>query len=107
MDRKYKVDIDSDKENDEGNNSKDDGKFDPIPIKNTSSKLLLVYQSPDMKRLHLRYEGNLILLGATYKTCKYSLLLFFLDIQTNLITKLLLFLLRKKKHLKCYRKFYK
>ena len=83
MDRKYKVDIDSDKENDEGNNSKDDGKFDPIPIKNTSSKLLLVYQSPDMKRLHLRYEGNLILLGATYKTCKYSLLLFFLDIQTN------------------------
>ena len=103
MDRKYKVDIDSDKENDEGNNSKDDGKFDPIPIKNTSSKLLLVYQSPDMKRLHLRYEGNLILLDATYKTCKYSLLLFFLDIQTNLITKLLLFLLRKKKHLKCYR----
>ena len=83
MDRKYKVDIDSDKENDEGNNSKDDGKFDPIPIKNTSSKLLFVYQSPDMKRLHLRYEGNLILLDATYRTCKYSLLLFFLDIQTN------------------------
>ena len=61
-----------------------------------------VYQSPDMKRLHRRYGDNLVWLDATYKTCKYSLLLFFLDIQTNLINKLLLFLLRKKKHLKCY-----
>ena len=73
MDRKYKVNIDSDKENDEENNNKDDDKFDPIPIENTSSKLLLVYQSPNVKRL----------LDATYKTCKCSLFLFFLDIQTN------------------------
>ena len=36
-----------------------------------------------MKRLHRRYGGNLVWLDATYKTCKYSLLLFFLDIQTN------------------------
>ena len=42
-----------------------------------------VYQSPDMKRLHRRYGDNLVWLDATYKTCKYSLLLFFLDIQTN------------------------
>ena len=103
MDIKYKVDIDSDEETDEENNNEDDVKFDPIPIENTYSKLFFVYQSPDMKRLHRRYGGNLVWLDATYKTCKYSLLLFFLDIQTNLITKLLLFLLRKKKHLKCYR----
>ena len=29
------------------------------------------------------YGGSLILLDATYKTRKYSLFLFFLDIQTN------------------------
>ena len=83
MDRKYKVDIDSDKENDEENNNEDDDKFDPIPIENTSSKLLFVYQSPDAKRLHRRYGGNLILLDATYKRRKYSLPLFFVDIQTK------------------------
>ena len=83
MDRKYKVDIDSDKENGEENNNEDDDKFDPIPIENTSSKLLFVYQSPDAKRLHRRYGGNLILLDATYKRRKYSLPLFFVDIQTK------------------------
>ena len=83
MDKKYKVDIDSDKENDEENINEDDDKFDPMPIENTSSKLLLVYQSPDVKRLLRHYGGNLILLEATYKICKYSLFLFFLDIQTN------------------------
>ena len=36
-----------------------------------------------MKRLLRHYGDNLILLDATYKTCKYSLFLFFLDIQTN------------------------
>ena len=44
MDKKHKVDIDSDKENDEENNKEDDDKFDPMPIENSSSKLLLVYQ---------------------------------------------------------------
>ena len=83
MDKKYKVDIDSDKENDEENINEDDNKFDPMPIENTSSKLLLVYQSPNVKRLLRHYGGNLILLEATYKICKYSLFLFFLDIQTN------------------------
>ena len=83
MDKKYKVDIDSDKENDEENINEDDDKFDPMPIENTSSKLLLVYQSPNVKRLLRHYGGNLILLDATYKTCKYSLFLFFLDIQIN------------------------
>ena len=97
MDRKYKVDIDCNKENDEENNNEDDGKFDPIPVENTSSNLLLVL---------CHYGGSLILLDATYKTPKYSLFLFFLDIQTN-VTKLLLFLLRKKKHLKFYGKCYK
>ena len=81
--RKYKVVSDSDKENNEEKNNEDDDKFDPIPIESTSSKLLFVYQSPDMKRLHRRYGGNLILLDTTYKICKYLLLLFFLDIQTN------------------------
>ena len=87
MDRKYKLDIDSDKENDEGNSNKDDNKFDPIPIEqtvsNTSSKLLLVYQSPNVKRLLRHYGGTLILLDTAYKICKYSLFLFFLDIQIN------------------------
>ena len=83
MDRKYKVDIDNDKENDEENNNEDDDKFDPITIENTSSKLLFVYLSPDVKRLHRRYGGNLILLDATYKRRKYSLPLFFVDIQTK------------------------
>ena len=44
MDKKHKVDIDSNKENDEENNKEDDDKFDPMPIENSSSKLLLVYQ---------------------------------------------------------------
>ena len=83
MDKKYKVDIDSDKENDEENINEDDDKFDPMPIENTSSKLLLVYQSPNVKRLLRHYGGNLILLDVTYKTHEYSLFLFFLDIQTN------------------------
>ena len=65
MDRKYKVDIDSDKQNDKENNNEDDGKSDPIPIENSSSKLFFVYESPDMKRLHCRYGDNLILLDAT------------------------------------------
>ena len=39
MDRKYKVDIDSDKQNDKENNNEDDDKSDPIPIENSSSKL--------------------------------------------------------------------
>ena len=67
MDKKYKVDIDSDKENDEENINEDDDKFDPMPIENTSSKLLLVYQSPNVKRLLRHYGGNLILLEATYQ----------------------------------------
>ena len=83
MDRKEKVDIDSDEEKDEENNNEYDDGFDPIPIGNTSSKLLIVYQSPDMKRLYRRYGRNLILLDAAYKTRKYSLPLFFLVIQTN------------------------
>ena len=83
MDRKYKVDIDCDKQNGEENNNEDDDKFDPISIENTSSKLLLFYQSPNVKRILRHYGGNLILLDATYKTHKYSLFLFFLDIQTN------------------------
>ena len=84
MDRKEKVDIDSDEENDEDNNYEDDDEFDPVPIENTSSKLLFAYQSLDMKRLYRHYGGNLILLDATYKTCKYSLPLFFLVIQANI-----------------------
>ena len=51
MDRKYKVDIDCDKQNGEENNNEDDDKFDPISIENTSSKLLLFYQSPNVKRI--------------------------------------------------------
>ena len=83
-----KVYIDSDKENDKENNNENDDKFDPMPFENTSSKLLLVYQSPNVKRLLRHYGGNLILLDATYKTCKYSLFLFFLDIQTNVNTRI-------------------
>ena len=40
MDRKYKVDIDSDKENDEEKNNEDDDIFDTIPFENTSRKLV-------------------------------------------------------------------
>ena len=88
MDRKDKVDIDSDEENDAENNNEDDDWFDPIPIENTPRKLLLVYQSPDMKWLYCCYGSILILLVATYKTCKYSLPLFFLVNQTNVNPKL-------------------
>ena len=48
MDSKDKVDIDSDEENDAENNNEDDDGFDPTPIGNTPSKLLFVYQSPNM-----------------------------------------------------------
>ena len=103
MDRKYKVNIDGDKENDGENNNEDDDKFDPIPIENTSSILLLVYQLPNVKRLLRHYGGNLILLDTTYKTWKYSLLLFFLDIQTNVNYLVVAIFATQKKHLQCYR----
>lgn len=60
MNGKDKVDFDSDEENDEGIENEDDNEFDSIPIENTSTKLLFVYQSSDMKRLHRRYGGNLV-----------------------------------------------
>ena len=84
MDRQDKVEIDNDAEN----NNEDDNWFDPIPIENTPRKLLLVYQSPDMKWLYRCYGSILILLVATYKICKYSLPLFFLVNQTNVNPKL-------------------
>lgn len=49
MNGKDKVDFDSDEENDEGIENEDDNEFDSIPIENTATKLLFVYQSSDMK----------------------------------------------------------
>ena len=60
MNGKDKVDFDSDEENDEGIENEDDNEFDSIPIENTATKLLFVYQSSGMKRLHRRYGGNLV-----------------------------------------------
>ena len=63
MDRKYKVDIDSDKQNDKENNSEDDDKSDQL--KTLLVNFFFVYESPDMKRLHCRYGDNLILLDVS------------------------------------------
>lgn len=45
--------------------------------------MLFVYQSADMQRLYRRYGHGMLLLDATYRTCRYSLPLFFLAVKTN------------------------
>lgn len=47
-----------------------------------SSSLLYVHQTKNQRSLLKRY-GRIVLLDATYKTCKYSLTLFFLVVKTN------------------------
>ena len=46
--------------------------------------MLFDYQSAEMKEMFHRYGNELVLLDVTYKTSKYTLPLFFLDVKTNL-----------------------
>ena len=48
-----------------------------------NGKMMFVYQSKEMKNMYKRYENQMILLDATYKTTKYALPLLFVVIQTN------------------------
>ena len=45
--------------------------------------LLALHQMSWQRRLLLRYEQDICLLNATYKTCKYALSLFFLCVKTK------------------------
>ena len=45
--------------------------------------MMFVCQSNKMQRLYRRYAPTLVLLGATYRTTKYFLPLYFLVVQTN------------------------
>ena len=64
-----------------------DIEFDEIDavnaITSSNGKMMFVYQSKEMKNMYKRYENQMILLDATYKTTKYALPLFFVVIQTN------------------------
>ena len=73
------------------NNETDDEvdiEFDEIKANSIQSsiddcKMLLVYQSVEMKEMFYRYCNELVLLDATHKTKKYTLPLFFLVVKTN------------------------
>ena len=45
--------------------------------------MLFDYQSAEMKEMFHRYGNELVLLDDTYKTSKYTLPLFFLDVKTK------------------------
>ena len=42
------------------------------------NSVYFVYQSPEMKRIYIKYAPHMVFLHATYKTSKYALALFFL-----------------------------
>ncbi len=48
-----------------------------------ANDLIFVYQSATMKRLYRLCGTHFLLLDATYKTCKYSVPLFFLVVKNN------------------------
>ena len=50
---------------------------------NSSNYLLFVYQSKWQMDVIKRYDNELILLDATYKTTRYTLTLFFMVVKTN------------------------
>ena len=50
---------------------------------NSSNSLLFVYQSKWQMDVIKRYDNELILLDATYKTTRYALPLFFMVVKTN------------------------
>ena len=64
-----------------------DIEFDEIDAVNAvpsgNGKMMLVYQSKEMKNMYERYGNHMILLDATYKTTKYALPLFFVVVQAN------------------------
>ena len=47
-------------------------------------KMMFIYQSFEMQQIFHRYGNQLVLLDATYKTTKYTLLLFFLATKYNI-----------------------
>ena len=52
-------------------------------VANGNGKMMLVYQSKEMKSLFKRYGNHMILLDATCKTTKHALPLLFVGVQTN------------------------
>ncbi|XP_035205452.1 uncharacterized protein LOC118180475 [Stegodyphus dumicola] len=56
---------------------------EPNDFTDSKLNLLFVYQSEEMKNLYVLYGSNLVLLDATYRTCKYALPLYFLVVKTN------------------------
>ena len=71
----------SDDENEESN----DGELDHAirEVDKEENKMLFVYQNCKMRCLYRRYDRNLILLDATYKTTIHALPLYFTVVQTN------------------------
>ena len=77
---KYSEELPTDKVQNDDDNDDDE---DNAVLLRTPNGLLFVHQTDNKKRLLQRYSDELTLLDATYKTAKYSLALFFLDVKTN------------------------
>ena len=58
-------------------------KLENYILGNSSNSLLFVYRSKWQMDLIKRYRNEMVLLDATYKTTRYSLLLFFMVVKTN------------------------
>ena len=69
---------DNNKTDNEVNTEFDEIKTNSIQSTIDDGKMLFVHQPVEMKEMFHRYGNELVLLDATYKTTKYTLLLFFL-----------------------------
>ena len=78
--RLHKENCNENEENNIDNDCEEDVKITTKP----GESLLFVYQAKWQQRLLLKYENELSLLDATYKTTRYALPLFFLVIKTNI-----------------------
>ena len=58
-------------------------KLENYILGNSSNSLLFVYRSKWQMDLIKRYRNEMVLLDGTYKTTRYSLLLFFMVVKTN------------------------
>ena len=74
-DGKFKIDFNKIKQ-DYKNVNTEDSKM--------KGKMMFIYQSFEMQQIFHRYGNQLVLLDATYKTTKYTLLLFFLATKYNI-----------------------
>ena len=78
--RLHKENCNENEENNIDNDCEEDVKITTKP----GESLLFVYQAKWQQRLLLKYENELSLLDATYKTTRYALPLFFLVVKTNI-----------------------